>query len=71
MRAPVVLGVSRKNFIGEVSKGEEPKNRMPGSLAAALVGVAQGVHIVRVHDVEETRQALDVYASINKGTGNI
>jgi dihydropteroate synthase len=68
---PVVLGVSRKSFIGHVSLGEGPKDRVPGSLAAALVGVAQGVHIVRVHDIAETRQALAVYEAINKGSGHL
>ena len=68
---PVVLGVSRKSFIGHVSVGEGPKDRVPGSLAAALVGVAQGVHIVRVHDIAETRQALAVYEAINKGSGHL
>jgi dihydropteroate synthase len=68
---PVVLGVSRKSFIGHVSAGEAPKDRVSGSLAAALAGVAQGVHIVRVHDVAETRQALAVYEAINKGSGHL
>lgn len=57
---PVLLGVSRKGFIGKLSRGEEPKRRLPGSLAAALEGVRQGVQMVRVHDVDETRQALAV-----------
>lgn len=69
LAVPVVLGVSRKSFIGHVSKGEAPKNRVAGSLAAALAGVAQGVHIVRVHDVAETRQALAVHAAINNRAG--
>jgi dihydropteroate synthase len=64
MAVPVVLGVSRKSFIGHVSNGELPKERVAGSIAAALAGVAQGVHIVRVHDVAETRQALAVHAAI-------
>ncbi|WP_439515618.1 dihydropteroate synthase [Oceanibaculum nanhaiense] len=57
---PVLLGVSRKGFIGKLSRGEEPKRRVPGSLAAALEGVRQGVQMIRVHDVDETRQAFAV-----------
>jgi dihydropteroate synthase len=68
MAVPVVLGVSRKSFISHVSSGEPPKERVAGSIAAALAGVAQGVHIVRVHDVAETRQALAVYAAIENTT---
>jgi dihydropteroate synthase len=65
---PVVLGVSRKSFIGHVSQGEPPMDRVAGSLAAALAGVAQGVHIIRVHDVAETCQALAVHAAIANAT---
>ncbi len=58
---PVLLGASRKKLIGQISNVESPKERMPGSLAAALSSVAQGVQIVRVHDVAATRQAVDVW----------
>jgi dihydropteroate synthase len=68
MALPVVLGVSRKSFIGHVSNGELPKDRVAGSIAAALAGVAQGVHIVRVHDVAETCQALAVQVAIENAT---
>jgi dihydropteroate synthase len=64
---PVVLGVSRKSFIGKLSRGEPPKERVPGSLAAALAGIARGADIVRVHDVAETRQALAVWEAIRRG----
>jgi dihydropteroate synthase len=58
---PVMLGASRKSFIGRLCGGVQAADRMPGSVAAALVGVAQGVQIVRVHDVAATRQALAVW----------
>lgn len=61
---PVLLGVSRKGFIGKLSRGEAPKRRVPGSLAAALEGARQGVQMIRVHDVDETRQALAVAQGI-------
>lgn len=58
---PVLLGASRKKLIGQISNVENAKERVPGSLAAALSSVAQGVQIVRVHDVAATRQAVDVW----------
>ena len=64
---PLVLGVSRKSFIGRLSGEGAPKARLPGSLAAMLWGVSQGVQVVRVHDVAETRQALSVWQAIAAG----
>ena len=61
---PLVLGVSRKSFIGKISRDEPPKARLPGSLAAALAGIERGAQILRVHDVAETRQAIDVWRAI-------
>ncbi len=56
----VLLGASRKRFIGELT-GADVADRLPGSIAAALLGAAQGVQILRVHDVAATRQALAVW----------
>ncbi len=61
---PLLLGVSRKSFIGRLSGNPPPKSRMPGSLAAALAGVERGVQVLRVHDVAETLQALEVWRAI-------
>ncbi len=61
---PVVLGASRKSFIGRLSRDEPPKARLPGSIAAAAAAALQGVQLFRVHDVAETRQALAVLARI-------
>ncbi len=61
---PLLLGASRKRFIGALSGEQEADRRAPGSIAAALHGVSQGVEILRVHDVRETRQALDVWQAI-------
>lgn len=61
---PVLIGVSRKSFIGRLSRMEPPKQRLAGSIAAALAAVAGGADIVRVHDVAETRQALAVWQAI-------
>jgi dihydropteroate synthase len=56
----VLLGASRKSFIGRLT-GAGSDDRLPGSIAAALVGAAQGVQILRVHDVAATRQALALW----------
>ena len=56
----VLLGASRKSFIGKLATAPSG-DRLPGSLSAALLGAAQGVQILRVHDVAATRQALAVW----------
>jgi len=61
---PVLLGVSRKRFISALDDEAPPDQRLGGSIAAALVGVAAGVAAVRVHDVRETRQAVRVWEAI-------
>lgn len=61
---PVLLGASRKRFIGALDGGAEPDARLGGSIAAALSGAAAGVAAVRVHDVRETVQALKIQAAI-------
>jgi dihydropteroate synthase len=72
---PVLLGVSRKRFIAAVDKGREgdrdapPDQRLGGSIAAALAGVAAGVAAVRVHDVRETVQALRIWQAIQAAKG--
>jgi dihydropteroate synthase len=62
----VLLGASRKSFIGALSRNEKPAARQPGSLAAVLAGAARGCQIFRVHDVPETRQALKVWQAITE-----
>lgn len=58
---PVLLGVSRKSFIKAIDpSAESADERLGGSLSAALWGTAHGASIVRVHDVRETVQALEV-----------
>jgi len=65
---PVLLGASRKKLIGQLSNVENPRDRLPGSIAAALSSVAQGVQIVRVHDVGATRQAVSVWRAAIRGS---
>ncbi len=54
---PVLAGASRKSFIGKLT-GTDMRERLPGSLASALWAASQGVDIIRVHDIKETKQAL-------------
>ena len=61
---PLLVGASRKSFIGRLSAGEAPKARLPGSLAAGLHALGEGAHILRAHDVAETRQALAMWRGI-------
>ncbi len=60
---PVVVGASRKYFIGKIT-GLPPERRLEGSLAAAVLAVAGGANMVRVHDVPETVRALAVADAI-------
>jgi dihydropteroate synthase len=60
---PLLVGVSRKAFIGKIL-GLEPGERLEGSLAAAIAAVFGGAHIVRAHDVKETRRAIRVADAI-------
>ncbi|SMF86692.1 Dihydropteroate synthase [Azospirillum oryzae] len=61
----VLIGLSRKGFIGRLSRGEPPKERLPGSLAAGLETLNQGAQILRVHDVAETAQARAVWEALH------
>lgn len=62
---PILIGVSRKRMIGELT-GKEVDQRVFGSIAAALYGIAHGAHIVRVHDVAPTVDALKVWHELSK-----
>ena len=64
---PVLVGASRKGFIGKISGVETSAERVSGSVAVAQAVAAQGVQIVRVHDVSATAQALAMWRAISKG----
>jgi dihydropteroate synthase len=78
--APVVIGASRKSFLGRLMAGQRPggpdlpagrlpppEERLQASVAAALFAAARGAAVLRVHDVAETRAALDVWNALNGG----
>ncbi len=60
----VMIGASRKSFIDTLCVDVPVDKRLPGSLAASLWSYQQGVQLFRVHDVAETKQALEVYAQM-------
>lgn len=60
--AGTVLGASRKSFIGSLD-GSRPERRLGGSIAACILGLNAGVSVLRVHDVQEARQALMAFRS--------
>ncbi|MCQ0091672.1 dihydropteroate synthase [Roseovarius sp. M141] len=64
---PVLLGASRKKFIATIGAAPDTAARMPGSVAVALAGVAQGVQIIRVHDVAATRSAIALWRATTSG----
>ena len=61
---PVLLGSSRKSFIGKIEKNELYEDRLGGSIATVMHGLAEGVQIFRVHDVYATKQSIKVYFKI-------
>lgn len=60
---PILVGVSRKSFIGAIS-GADVDCRIPGTLAAQVLAQVAGVRVIRAHDVGEARQSIDVAAAI-------
>jgi dihydropteroate synthase len=63
----LLVGASRKGFIGRLSGADSPDDRLPGSLAAALAAAARGAELLRVHDVAATKQALAVWRAVESG----
>jgi dihydropteroate synthase len=64
---PLLAGLSRKSMIGTITGRGEPRERLHGSVAAALLAVQRGAVIVRVHDVAATRDALAVWQAVSSG----
>ena len=64
---PILLGASRKRFVGTIGKAPRADARAPGSIAVGLAALAQGVQILRVHDVGETAQAIRLWRAVAGG----
>jgi dihydropteroate synthase len=62
---PILVGLSRKSTLGELT-GRDVGKRLPASIAAAVIAVLEGAQIVRVHDVRETVDALRVAGAVMK-----
>jgi len=62
----LTLGVSRKSFIGRLSRQEPPKERVAGSLVAGIAGLQRGIQVLRVHDVAETYQAIAIWHALSR-----
>jgi dihydropteroate synthase len=60
---PILLGISRKSFIGKILN-LPPQNRIEGTIASAVLSVLRGAHILRVHDVEQVKRAITVAEAI-------
>lgn len=63
----ILLGVSRKGFIGKIGEAPVAKDRAFGSIATGLAALAQGVQLLRVHDVPETKQAIRLWQAVTRG----
>jgi len=62
---PLLVGASRKSFIGKLGRNAPATDRLGGSIAAALFAVSKGARLLRVHDVAATRQALDIWQALD------
>ena len=63
---PIMLGLSRKRFIKDISKENDTKNRIGGTISSCIQAYLQGVQILRVHDVQEINQAFKVFRELQK-----
>ena len=68
LKRPVLIGISRKSFIGTILDSP-PQDRLEGSLSAAVLSIAKGAHILRSHDVAATKRAARVADFILNGNG--
>ncbi len=62
---PIMLGVSRKRFIKDLSGNNDSKERLGGTIASGLYAMREGIQILRVHDVNEVNQSIKVFKSLN------
>ena len=61
---PIMLGLSRKKFIKDISKKNDTKDRLGGTISSCIQSYLQGVQILRVHDVKEINQAFKVFKKL-------
>ena len=63
---PILLGMSKKNFIKEISGINDSKKRIGGTVSSTIFAMMQGVQILRVHDVKEVIQSIKVFNELLK-----
>jgi dihydropteroate synthase len=63
---PLLIGLSRKKFLGDFTGENDPTKRLPASLAAGLYALSQGANILRVHDVPETVQGTKIWTELTE-----
>ena len=63
---PILLGLSRKKFIKDLSGKNDSKERLGGTVASSLYAIMQGVQVLRIHDVNELRQSIKVFKELIK-----
>jgi len=66
---PLLVGLSRKSFIGEILGGRSVEGRLSGSLAATALAVQNGASLIRTHDVQETKDAVRVAEELRRNQG--
>ena len=64
---PILIGVSRKRFIKDLSGKNDTNKRIGGTVASSLYSMMQGVQILRIHDVNELIQSIKVFKQLIKG----
>ena len=62
---PIMLGISRKKYIKDLSGKNDSKKRLGGTISSSLYAMTQGIQILRVHDVNEVNQSIKVFKSLN------
>jgi dihydropteroate synthase len=63
---PILLGLSRKRFIKDLSGKNDSKERLGGTVASSMYAIMQGVQVLRIHDVNELRQSIKVFKELIK-----
>ncbi len=61
---PIMLGISKKRFIKEIAKINDSKDRTGGTISSSIFALLQGVQILRVHDLNEIKQAIKVFKKL-------
>ena len=62
---PIMLGLSKKRFIKDISKKNDTTERLGGTISSCIQSYLQGVQILRVHDVKKTKEAINIFKRAN------